>query len=363
MQNKEKKIREPLFHVSKRSSMPLWQSSAIRVASIVLALLLCGVLVAVFLRESPIDFYSSLVKGSFGSQRKLWKLFKDIAILLCISVAVTPAFRMKFWNIGAEGQVLVGALASAACMYYLGGKIPEAALIALMFVSSVAAGAVWGLIPAICKALWNTNETLFTLMMNYVATFSVAYFLIKWTPDGSSSLGILEHGHLPKLFDNEYILLIIVVILLTLGMYVYLNYSKHGYEISVVGESNKTACYIGIDVKKIIIRTMLVSGAVCGVAGFLIVGALDHSITTETVGGLGFTAIMVSWLAKFNPLVMFITSFLIVFLNQGASQVSQTFDISSAFPNVVVGIILFFIIGCEFFINYQINFRSEKEGK
>ncbi len=343
--------------------MPLWQSTAIRVASILIALLLCGVLVALFLGKNPADFYVSLFKGSFGSQRKLWKLFKDIAVLLCISVAVTPAFRMKFWNIGTEGQVLVGALASAASMYYLGGKIPEVALIAVMFVSSVLAGAVWGLFPALCKALWNTNETLFTLMMNYVATFLVAFCLIKWTPDGSSSLGILEHGHLPRLFDNEYILLIIVVILLTLGMYVYLEYSKHGYEISVVGESNKTACYIGIDVKKVIIRTMLVSGAVCGLAGFLIVGALDHSITTETVGGLGFTAIMVSWLAKFNPLMMFVTSFLIVFLDQGASQVSQTFNISNAFPNVVVGIILFFIIGCEFFINYKINFCSRKEGK
>lgn len=363
MQNKEKKVREPLFHISKRATMPLWQSSAIRVASIVAALLLCGVLVALFLQRSPIDFYSSLFKGSFGSQRKVWKLLKDIAILLCIAVAVTPAFRMKFWNIGAEGQVLIGALASAACMYYLGGKVPDPALIAIMFIASVIAGAIWGFFPAICKALWDTNETLFTLMMNYVATFLVAYFLIKWTPDGSSSLGILEHGHLPKILDNEYLLLLIVVVLLTIGMYIYLEYSKHGYEISVVGESNKTACYIGIDVKKVIIRTMLVSGAVCGVAGFLIVGALDHSITTETVGGLGFTAIMVSWLAKFNPLVMFITSFLIVFLDQGASQVSQTFDISSAFPNVVVGIILFFIIGCEFFINYKVNFRSSKEGK
>lgn len=363
MQNKEKKIREPLFHISKRASMPIINSMLIRVGAIALALLLCGVLVAVVLRENPLEFYESLIRGSFGSNRKIWKLMKDIAVLLCISLAVTPAFRMKFWNIGAEGQVLIGALASTACMYYLGGKISNAALIAIMFVASIAAGALWGLFPAICKALWNTNETLFTLMMNYVATNLVAYFLIKWTPDGSSTLGMLDYGHLPKLFNNEYLLLIIVVVLLAVGMYVYLEYSKHGYEISVVGESNKTACYIGIDVKKVIIRTMLVSGAVCGFAGFLIVGALDHSITTETVGGLGFTAIMVSWLAKFNPLTMFATSFLIVFLDQGASQVTQTFDISSAFPDVVVGIILFFIIGCEFFINYKVNFRTSKEGK
>lgn len=363
MQTKERKIREPLCHVTKRPGMSMWSSLAIRIAAIAAALILCGVLVALFFGENPTEFYTSLFKGSFGSKRKLWKLFKDIAVLLCISVAITPAFKMKFWNIGAEGQVLMGALASAACIYYLGGKIPEPLLLVLMLIASVIVSAIWAVIPAICKANWNTNETLFTLMMNYVATYLVAFFLIRWTPDGSSSLGVLDHGHLPKLFNNEYIFLIIVVVILTIAMYIYLNFTKHGYEISVVGESTNTARYIGINVKKVIIRTTFVSGAVCGLAGFLIVGALDHSITTATVGGLGFTAIMVSWLAKFNPLVMFATSFLIVFLDQGASQVSQTFNISNAFPNIVVGIILFFIIGCEFFINYKLVFRGKKGGK
>ena len=161
---------------------------------------------------------------------------------------------------------------------------------------------------------------------------------------------------------NEYMLIIILALLLTAGLYVYLNYSKHGYEISVVGESSKTACYIGIDVKKVIIRTMIISGALCGFAGFLIVGGLDHSVTTETAGGQGFTAIMVSWLAKFNPLVMIVTSLFVTFLSQGAAQVSQNFDISPAFPDMITGIILFFIIGCEFFIDYKINFRSRKHG-
>ena len=358
--DKKNKVREPLFHVAKRGSMPLWNSLAIRIGTIIFAVLLCGLLVAVVMDRNPADFYSALFKGSFGSSRKVWKLAKDIAVLLCISLAVTPAFRMKFWNIGAEGQVLMGALASVACMYYLKDTVPTPLLILFMFVASVAAGIVWSLIPALFKVKWNTNETLFTLMMNYVATYTVAFFLIKWTPDGSSSLGALPYGHLPQLMDNEYLLLIIVVLLLTAGMYIYLNFSKHGYEISVVGESENTARYIGINVKKVVIRTMIVSGAVCGLAGFLIVGALDHSVTINTVGGLGFTAIMVSWLAKFNPITMVGTTFIITFLDQGASQVSQNFNISDAFPKVVVGIILFFIIGCEFFINYKVV-RCSKE--
>ena len=348
---------EPLFHVTKRDVFPWKKSVMIRVIAFAAALLFCALVSLLVIGANPVDFFSAIFKGSFGTPRRIWKLLKDIAILLCISLAVTPAFRMRFWNIGAEGQVLVSALACSACMYYLGGKIPEVLLILLMFVCSIAAGALWGLIPAIFKALWNTNETLFTLMMNYVATYLVAFALIKWTPDGSSSLGILPHGHLPKIF-NEYLLIIIVVLVLTVGMYIYLNTSKHGYEVSVVGESEKTARYIGINVKKVVIRTMVLSGAICGLAGFLIVGGLDHSVTTETVGGRGFTAIMVSWLAKFNPFLMLLTSFLLVFLDQGAAQISQDFDISSAFPDIVVGIILFFIIGSEFFIRYKLNFRK-----
>ena len=348
---------EPLFHVTKRDVFPWKKSVMIRVIAFAAALLFCALVSLLVIGANPVDFFSAIFKGSFGTPRRIWKLLKDIAILLCISLAVTPAFRMRFWNIGAEGQVLVSALACSACMYYLGGKIPEVLLILLMFVCSIAAGALWGLIPAIFKALWNTNETLFTLMMNYVATYLVAFALIKWTPDGSSSRGILQHGHLPKIF-NEYLLIIIVVLVLTVGMYIYLNTSKHGYEVSVVGESEKTARYIGINVKKVVIRTMVLSGAICGLAGFLIVGGLDHSVTTETVGGRGFTAIMVSWLAKFNPFLMLLTSFLLVFLDQGAAQISQDFDISSAFPDIVVGIILFFIIGSEFFIRYKLNFRK-----
>ena len=353
------KTREPLFHIVKRSAIPMWKSWLIRAIAIVAAFLVCGLITFLLVQRNPLDMYSSMFRGSFGSGRKIWKLVKDMAILLCISLAVTPAFRMKFWNIGAEGQVLMGCLATAACLFYLSGQVPDWCLILLMLVTAVAAGAAWGVIPALFKAKWKTNETLFTLMMNYVATYLVAFFLLTWTPDGSSTLGRMEkHGMLPVLFGNAYVLIILVVALLTAAMFVYLNYTKHGYEISVVGESENTARYIGISVPKVIIRTMLVSGAVCGLAGFLIVGGLDRTITTESAGGQGFTAIMVSWLANFNPLIMILTSFLLIFLDQGAAQVAQDFGMSDAFPSIITGIILFFIIGCEFFINYKVVFRS-----
>lgn len=362
----------PLFHIVKRGALPWYQACGIRAAAIVLALLFCALVTSLTTGENPLQVYSTMIYGAVGTPRKIWILGQNIALLLCVSLAVTPAFRMRFWNIGGEGQVLAGALAAAACMICLSDKLPNGALIAVMAVSSIAAGAIWGLIPAIFKAKWNTNETLFTLMMNYVATQLVAYFVIIWeSPKGSGKVGIInqatELGWLPQIGNYKYLLNIIIVAVLTVGMYIYLNYSKHGYEIAVVGESERTARYVGIKVEKVIVRTMLLSGAICGIAGLLLVGGTDHTISTTIAGGRGFTAVMVSWLAKFNPIFMILTSFLLVFLDRGAGEISTTFGLNHSFADILTGIILFFIIGSEFFITYKISFRrsaknAEKEG-
>ncbi len=356
MKNKAKKFELP-FHVIKRSEIPLWKSMLFRALAIIAALLLCSLLSVLIIGANPLKFITTMFDGAFGSSRRLWKFAKDTCILLCIALAITPAFKMRFWNIGAEGQTLIGALAAVAVVIYAKG-LPEWLLLILMFIAAVLVGAIWGGLPALFKALWGTNETLFTLMMNYVATGLVAYFLLLWTPSGSSVLGRLDSGHLP-VFGHDYLLLIVLVLVLTVGIYIYQKYTKQGYEIAVVGESENTAKYIGINVKKVIIRTMLLSGAICGFAGFLIVGALDHSVAVTSVGGMGFTAIMVSWLAKFNPLMMLASAAFITFLEQGAAQVTTTFNIDSAFPDMVVGIVLFFIIGCEFFIGYQLKSKHE----
>ena len=362
----------PLFHIVKRGALPWYQAWGIRAAAIVLALLFCALVTSLTTGENPLQVYSTMIYGAVGTPRKIWILGQNIALLLCVSLAVTPAFRMRFWNIGGEGQVLAGALAAAACMICLSDKLPNGALIAVMAVSSIAAGAIWGLIPAIFKAKWNTNETLFTLMMNYVATQLVAYFVIIWeSPKGSGKVGIInqatEFGWLPQIGNYKYLLNIIIVAVLTVGMYIYLNYSKHGYEIAVVGESERTARYVGIKVEKVIVRTMLLSGAICGIAGLLLVGGTDHTISTTIAGGRGFTSVMVSWLAKFNPIFMILTSFLLVFLDRGAGEISTTFGLNHSFADILTGIILFFIIGSEFFITYKISFRrsaknAEKEG-
>lgn len=367
---KKPEVHEPLFHVVKRDTIPWWKAWIIRVSAILVAMIVCGLLALILLKKNPLDMYKAMFDASFGYSHNIWKLLKNMAILLCIALALTPAFRMKFWNIGAEGQVLVGCLATTACMYYFSKEYKfdfgsfsliinfhDWAIIIFMLVAAVVAGALWGLIPAIFKAKFNTNETLFTLMMNYVATYLTGWVVLLWT--GRDSMKELPSGHLPHLFNNQYILVILVVALLTVAMYVYLKYSKHGYEITVVGESNNTARYIGVSVPKVIIRTMIVSGLICGLAGFLIVGGFDHAVNENTVGGQGFTAIMVAWMGKFNPLYMVLTSFLIVFLEQGAEEVAASFNVSDALPNVITGVILFFIIGCEFFLNYKMVFRKK----
>ena len=358
-------LKEPLFHVVKRDEMKKQQEWLVRGIAIVFALILCAVITTVFTGDNPLAVYKSIFLGAFGSSRKTWITLQNISILLIISLALTPAFRMKFWNIGGEGQVMIGGLASAVCMICFKNVFPNPVVIVLMIITSMAAGALWGFIPAFFKAKWNTNETLSTLMMNYIAIQLVAFFIIVWeVPKGSGKIGIINQdtniGWLPEI-GNKYWLTIIVAIVITVFIYIYQKYTKHGYEISVVGESKNTARYVGIKVEKVIIRTMLLSGALCGIAGMLLVGGVNHTITTTIADGQGFTAVMVSWLAKFNPITMVATSFLIVFMDRGASEISTAFGLNQSFADILTGVLLFCIIGCEFFIRYKLSFR--KKGK
>ena len=358
---------EPFIHISKRDVLPWYKSMGIRAVAILAALVACAIVTMVLTGDNPISIYAAIFRGAFGSARKTWVTLQSMSILLLISLALTPAFKMRFWNIGGEGQVLIGGLAAAACMICLGGKLSNGVLIPVMIVASIAAGAFWAFIPAFLKAKWNTNETLSTLMMNYIGIQLVAYFTVYWeVPKGSGKIGIINQngneGWLPQIAGSKYLLAIIVAVVVTIAMYIYLNYSKHGYELTVVGESEQTARYVGIKVSKVIIRTMLLSGAICGLVGLLLVAGINHTITTTITDGQGFTAVMVSWMAKFNPIYMIFASFLIVFLNRGASEISTAFGLNHSFSDILTGIILFFIIGCEFFITYKISFHK-KNGK
>ena len=356
-----------LFHISKRDALPLPKALAIRVGVILLALVFCGLITTLLTSQNPLSVYGTILDGAFGSSRRIGVTFRNTAVLLGISLAVTPAFKMRFWNIGAEGQTLIGCLATTTCMILLGGKVSTPVLILTSLVAALLAGALWGFLPAFFKARWNTNETLFTLMMNYIAMQLASYFIIVWeVPKGAGKIGIINQstraGWLPEI-GNAYLLPIIIVALMTVFMYVYLSYSKHGYEIAVVGESQRTASYAGIKVDRVIIRTMVLSGALCALMGFMMTAGIDHTLTTTIVDSRGFTAVMVSWMSKFNPFVMIAASLLLVTMDRGASEVASALSLNHSFADILTGIILFFIIATEFFITYKVTLRksSKKE--
>ncbi|NCB50540.1 MAG: ABC transporter permease [Clostridia bacterium] len=359
---------EPFLRITKRDGIEGWKAWGIRLISVALALAVCAVVIYAMVKLNPLKVYEAMWEGAFGTKKRVWITARDTVMLLCIGIGLAPAFKMRFWNIGAEGQILAGGIATAACMIYLGGSLPTWALLCVMFAASIVAGAVWGFIPAFFKAHFSTNETLFTLMMNYVAIQLTSFFVAKWeNPYGSNTVGIINQmtksGWFPALFGQQYLLNVVIVMALTVGMYVYLRYSKQGYEIAVVGESERTARYIGINVRKVITRTMLFSGAICGVAGFIAVAGASHTISTSTAGGRGFTAIIVAWLAKFNTFVMILVSALLVFLEKGAIQIASQYNLNDYASQMITGIILFFILGSEFFINYRLIVRGKKEAK
>ena len=360
-----KTVREPLFHIVKNSALPIWKAILYRACSVIGGLVLCTLMCFILFGANPLRVFAEMVHGAFGSHRKVWELFLEMSLLLGVGFALVPAFKMKFWNLGGNGQILMGGLAAAACMFYLGGTLPEFAVLAIATVSAIVMGAVWAVIPAMFKAKWNTNETLFTLMMNYIAAGLVSLFISIWATDGS---GNLRPSHLHNItfpaFINEQFLTIFVVAIISAVMIVYLKLSKHGYELSVVGESEKTARYTGMNVKKIIIRTMVLSGAICGTIGLLLTASINGTISATSDKNLGFTAIMVVWLAQFNPFMMFGTSFLIAFLSKGMSGVQLAFGITNnSVSNIVIAIVYFVILGCEFFVAYKIKFNFHKNKK
>lgn len=365
-------MRAPLIRIVKRDGVSKRKLFLVYAIAVVFALVLCGLILFALTKSNPVDLYKTMAKGAWGTQRKTWITIRETMILLGVALALTPAFKMHFWNIGGEGQILVGGIATVAIMMYMGDAVPGWVLMITMVVASMAAGMLWSLFPAICKAKWKTNETLFTLMMNYVAIQITSFFTIIWErTTGSGSIGVVngktKAGWLPtNLFSKalgnpNYLISVIIVLALSIAIFVYIKYTKQGFENAVVGESENTARYVGINVKRVIVRTVALSGALCGLMGFLIVSGSSHTITTATADNRGFTAIIVTWLAKFNPIMMFVISMFLVFMDKGASQIATEYNLNESASEVITGIILFIILASGFFTEYKTIFRKSRE--
>lgn len=360
--NKTHAKKEAFVRVVKREELSTAKIAFISCIAFLVALVAGGLFILA-LGHNPFQVYASIVNGAFRSEIAIKGMVKIAIPLLITSLGITLAFKMKFWNIGAEGQVIMGAVFATYFALYCNG-LPHWLLIILMIVAGIIGGGLWGLIPAYFKSKYNTNETLFTLMLNYIAQYIVR-FLVEgpWRDPKSSGFPKIatfeKNARLDQVFGVHMgwvIGLILVVI-----VFAYLRHSKQGYEIGVVGESQNTARYAGMNVKKIVLRTMFFSGAICGIAGMTQATGAAFTLSEDIAGGVGFTAIIVAWLAKLNPFVIVLVTFLFAILEKGCSVMQSAFGLSTNVSAILQGIILFFILGFDFFTRYKFVFRKNEK--
>lgn len=351
---------DPLIHIVKRAEKTRGQILLLRLEAVLISLIAGGVFIFA-IGYNPFEIYGTILSGAFRSKMAIQATVKYAIPLTISSLGVTLAFRMKFWNIGAEGQIIAGAIcASYFALFH--AEWNHWLLIAVMFLAGLVGGGLWGLIPAFFKVKYDTNETLFTLMLNYIALHIVSYLRDgPWKDPGAAGFAKIARFNKNAALDKVFGVHVgwIIALILVAIVYVYLSRTKQGYEISVVGESQETARYAGMNVKRVILRTMFFSGAACGICGMVQATGSDITLTIAVAGGVGFTAIIVAWLSQLNPLVILLVSFLFSVLEKGSGVVQSTYGLSTDCADVLQGIILFFILGCEFFIRYAFTIRQK----
>ena len=357
------------FQVSKRTEMKVGYKILLYLGAILLAFVISAIFIAT-MGKNPFEFYIKLISGPFKNPRYTTLLIRGFIPLLITSLGISVAFKMKFWNIGAEGQYLIGALSAFSMAILLGSKLPSVIGIFLVLLAGCIGSGIYGGFVAVLKAKFNTNETLLTLMLNYVATYILTYFLNNrisfYVQSGNGIpafkmidktlwLSSIKFGD----FSIDTSLFFAIAILLLL--WVYFRFTKQGYQISVVGDSPNTARYAGMKVDRIMIRTMFLSSALIGLAGALqLTGAsANHTLGLSFTGGVGWTGIIVAWLAKLNPFGIALVSFLMALLEKGSDIARTSMGISAAVADVLKGIILFVILAFDFFVAYSINIRKE----
>ena len=358
--NHEKKV--PLIRLAKREAMEPWKVWCIRIGSILLALVLGGLVMAL-IGVNPVSAYGTILSGSLGKKTAIRQTVKIAIPLLGCALAIAPCFKMRFWNIGAEGQITAGAIAASYFALFWVDRLPGPVLIPVMGIFGAIAGGLWALIPAFFKARWNTNETLFTLMMNYIIIG-----VVKWLQggpwEGRPGSQIIpqfdQSACLPKVLGVHCGWIIVLVLVVV--MHIYMNYTKQGYEIAVIGDSVNTARYAGMNVGRIMMRTMFISGAISGLVGFIVVSGANGTLYDGVAGGVGFTSITVAWLSQLNAFAMVLISLMLAVLSKGAETLQTRLAVPASISDIITGILLFCMLGCEFFINYRLIFRSKRSG-
>ncbi len=354
------KIRFLRFRFIKRGEISKAQSAAIRGIALVLSLF-AATLFIMILKLNPLEVFSSMLQGAFGSKYRLEETIIKTIPLVVTSLGIAVAFKMKFWNIGAEGQILMGAFLASFVALYM-PNLPKPIMLITMMIMGMIGGALWAFLPAFFRAKWGTNETIVTLMMNYIALKWITF--LQYGPwKDPKALGFpkianfADNAILPHVF-GVHIGWIIALVLIVI-MYFFMNHSKLGYEISVLGESEQTAKYAGINITKTIIIAVMISGALCGLTGMIQVSGVSTTLTDQITGGVGYTAIITTWLASLSAPIILLVSFLFSVLLQGGSYIQTNLGIPQSAAQIIQGIILFFILGSEYFTKYKLIIAKE----
>lgn len=329
---------------------------AISAASVVFGFLFCGLLL-LFTGTNPLELYALMLRGAFGSAYGLSETVVKSVPLMFTSLGVLLAFRMKLWNIGAEGQLYMGAV--GATFFALNAPdLPRAVLLPLMFLAAMLAGGLWGLLPALPKAFLGVDETITSLMLNYVAIFFTGYLVFgPWKdPDGKSfplTKIFSPSASLPVFGATRINISIVIAAALAVLLFILLRHTKWGYEIRVIGENRRAAAYSGMNYARNVLLVMFLSGAISGLAGFEEVAGVIHRLQQNISPGYGYTAIIIALLARLNPLGALLVSFLMGGLLVGGDSL-QIAGYSQSIVSMFQGAILFFVLGGEIIGNYRV---------
>lgn len=359
--------RKPLFpytiKVERRLDTPPWLGTVVSIGAIIVALLL-GALVLAMVGGDPWAAYVHIAKASFGDIGVFSDTLVKATPLMLVGLACSIAFRMKLWNIGAEGQFFLGALCSSAVV--LSGLVnentPAVITIGLMMIAGMIGGAVWGFIPGFLKARLRVNEIITTLMLNYIAIALTNFFVFAvWSDSGFQMSPVFpKNAWLPRLTDygkaiplfrglTTHAGLIFAVVAAVVVWYV-LYRSLWGYEIRLIGDNPRAADYAGISKNRNTILVLMASGALAGLAGMSEISGVVHRLQTSISPGYGFTGIIIAWLAKLNPIAVIPVSILFGALILAGREIQP-----AGVPRLIQGIILFMLIASEVFMRYRIR--------
>ncbi len=354
-----------MIRIVRKEDMTGVRAALVRFASIVAALVV-SMLIVWILGYDPLRTFGAILQGSFGSKFGILNTVVIAVPLLLAALAVSVAFSMKFWNIGAEGQIVMGAFGAAAVSMNLPVGTPPVVAILLSLLAGMVGGAVWALIPGLFRAYLGTNETLFTLMMNYIAIQWVVFLRnFLWKDPAAHGFPIIAtipaNAFLPKVFGIHAGW--ILALALAAAAYFFLRSTKLGYEIRVVGESERTARYAGMDVRRVLVLGVLISGAAAGLAGAVQLTGVTHTLSESIGGGVGFTAIIIAWLSNLNAPAIVATSFLFAALKQGAMSMELLVGSPSSLSDVVMGLVLMAALASEFFLRYRLVREQGAKGR